>query len=276
MRRRDWGILAVLLVCLLAVGAVRAADEGLRGQWTFDDVQAGKPQCFRVTQKAIDATTVVWQSRVADGQDAATVAKTVADSSGKRNRARAVGSLLIVPGVCGRAIQLDGKIDYLEAADSPSLHVTGAVTIQLWILPDDSENGVLISKDFKAAGPSWCQMYLWGKPRNLNVAVNDDAGPTLVSKSVIEPGRWYHLAMTYDGKGRTRLYVNGKLECENNSRYHGPIPVGEEPLRIGKRADGYPFRGAVDEVVCGRTRTDARADRCPLQNGQPDTSPIDC
>ena len=142
-----------------------------------------------------------------------------------------------------QAIQLDGHDDWLEVADSSSLHITGAITIEAWIRPDDAnENGVLISRDFKYAGPSWCQMYFWGESRNLQVAVNDDAGPTVVSQTPIEPGKWHHVAMTYDGNQRTRIYVNGRLDREDTTRYHGPILAGAAPLQIGKRADGHPFR----------------------------------
>jgi hypothetical protein len=75
------------------------------------------------------------------------------------------------------------------------------------------------------------------------------------------PGRWYHLAATYDG-GRMRLWVNGRLDGES-AEQSGPIryPGGNVPLTIGRYrngtdpADGYnnneddvPLLGAVREV----------------------------
>ena len=43
-------------------------------------------------------------------------------------------------------------------------------------------------------------------------------------------------------------YVNGALDCEDTTTYKGPIPVGGESLKLGKRPDGQPFQGVLDEV----------------------------
>jgi hypothetical protein len=246
MKQRCSAAMAILL-CLLAGGSPLAADDALRAHWTFDEPDNGEPTpIFQATQEAIDATTVVWRSKIV-GQRSSF--KEAADSSGNGNHARPCGAPLLTPGARQQAATLDGHDDFLEVADSPSLRITGAVTIEVWIRVDEAnENGVLISKDFRYAGPSWCQMYFWGKSRHLQVAVNDDAGPTVVSQSPIEPGKWCHVAMTYDGRQRTRIYANGRLDCENTTRYHGPIPAGTAPLLLAKRADGHSFRGAMDDL----------------------------
>lgn len=247
MARHTWLTGAMLLA--LSITRTAAADERLRGHWTFDEMEIAQPaRVYQATQQAIDATTVVWQSSLVDQPSfGATSSRVVADSSGKGSAASVIGPSLVRQGIAGGAFQFDGT-NHLEVASSPALDITGVITIEAWIRPDDTDSGILVSKDFQQAGPSWCQMYLWGQTRRLQVAVNDDAGPTLVGQTPIEPGRWYHVAMTYDGNHRTRIYVNGRLECEDAARYHGPIPAGNEPLRIGKRADGHPFHGAMDEI----------------------------
>ena len=64
-------------------------------------------------------------------------------------------------------------------------------------------------------------------------------------------GDWYHLGLTYDGKGKAaglRLYLNGRaLDVEvvrdalaGSMRSDAPLPVGSKPL-------GSPFRGQLDD-----------------------------
>lgn len=239
--------IATIAACGLAGDNLPAADDALRAHWTFDESESAKSApMFAATQDAMDATTVVWRSKIIGSRSSL---KLAIDASGNKNHAASHGDPLSTLGVQQQAVALPGHDDFLEVADAPSLHITGAITIEAWLRVDDTnENGVLISKDFTYGGPSWCQMYFWGQSRNLQVAVNDDAGPTVVSQTPIEPRTWYHVAMTYDGIGRTRIYVNGRLDCENTTRYRGPIPVGDAPLRIGKRADGHAFHGAIDDM----------------------------
>jgi hypothetical protein len=197
--------------------------------------------------EAIDGKTILVRSACKGEQVLRSKATKAADASGAGNHASIHGAM-VVPGVRGTALEFDGRADYVEAPDSPSLRIAGAVTIEMWVRPDDFEHGSLISKDFKYAGPSWCQMYFFGGRRNLQVAVNRDDGPTVQSRALFDPGRWHHVAMTYDGMSRTRIYVDGTLDSEDTTTYRGPIPTGGESLKLGKRPDGLPLRGALDEV----------------------------
>jgi hypothetical protein len=62
----------------------------------------------------------------------------------------------------------------------------------------------------------------------------------------LETGRWYHVAMTYDGS-RLRSFLNGQLE--GSIAAPGPILTSAEPFRIGGEGSGpWYFTGSVDEL----------------------------
>ena len=64
-----------------------------------------------------------------------------------------------------------------------------------------------------------------------------------------EPGTWYHLAGTYDGKTMTVL-VNG--QPIGSQRFTGQIQIDDSDLMIGKGDPDYSmgeyFHGDIDEI----------------------------
>jgi len=95
----------------------------------------------------------------------------------------------------------------------------------------------------------------------LNNVGGKNAQHMIKQQGKLKPGKWHHLALTYDGQ-TMRLYVDG--------REHGAKPLtearkpGKGVLRIGKRADGNfaVVRALYDQVrIWGRalTREEIRA-----------------
>ena len=69
--------------------------------------------------------------------------------------------------------------------------------------------------------------------------------------AALRPGRWNHLAVTYDGS-TLRIYVDGRLAAAHARR--GALPTGAGPLLIGgDRARSRSYRGAIDDVRDLRT-----------------------
>jgi hypothetical protein len=65
-------------------------------------------------------------------------------------------------------------------------------------------------------------------------------------------GQWYHVALTYDGSGKAaglRVFVDGKRADVDvvQDALGGSFNVGA-PLRLGSKAFGKPFYGAVDDL----------------------------
>ncbi|MFC1759732.1 DUF1553 domain-containing protein [Planctomycetota bacterium] len=64
--------------------------------------------------------------------------------------------------------------------------------------------------------------------------------------------KWQHVMATYDGSGKAsgvRLYIGGQQqEIEiTHDKLSGTIKT-EKPFRIGRRTDGAPFKGMIDEL----------------------------
>jgi DNA-binding SARP family transcriptional activator len=88
------------------------------------------------------------------------------------------------------------------------------------------------------------------------------ATSVLASTTVLRPGRWYHVAVTWDST-RMQLFVNGRAEADGACVNCTIVPnIGSGIVsRLGDwMPDGrrHPFRGGLDEVrVYGRVLTAA-------------------
>jgi hypothetical protein len=121
--------------------------------------------------------------------------------------------------VCAdNAMYFDGQDDCVKVPDSPLLR-PDRITVQAWFKPKRISQAVLLEK---APGGVYPPQKGWeihidteANPKNsltawiLNRGIG---GAGVTSKTIIRPDRWYHLAMTYDGR-YLKLYINGALEA---------------------------------------------------------------
>lgn len=164
----------------------------------------------------------------------------------------------------GYALALRGA-GYATVADRLSLDIPGhAVTLEAWILHDgtSSENAVIASK---TEGEGGYELRLGGAseeaPAQFGVRFPDRDLYFVSSGLDIPPGKWTHLAGTYDGE-QLLIYVDGELAGE---RALDGFSVGtsDVPLRMGASHDAARhFSGLIDEVRLwnvARTEEDIRA-----------------
>jgi len=80
---------------------------------------------------------------------------------------------------------------------------------------------------------------------------------SIISKSILSTGRWYHVAGVYDGK-RISLFINGKLDLSEEATGNLRIEL-KYPIYIGcDKGYGRYFNGVIDEVrVSNIARTEA-------------------
>jgi hypothetical protein len=155
------------------------------------------------------------------------------------------------PGKVGDAFSLDGEDDFVLILDSESLNPTAEITLDAWVLvtDDSGDVGDIISKD----GEDFDRQYLIAVgigTRRFRPHIGVPSGFAYFNgATLLELGRWYHIAQTYDGSA-LRLYVDGVLDGSAN--VSGPIVSTTQPVRIGGGAPAgtrqVHFRGLIDEV----------------------------
>ncbi|MEJ2704619.1 MAG: LamG domain-containing protein [Sedimentisphaerales bacterium] len=170
------------------------------------------------------------------------------DSSPQGNDGTLNGSPEWTEGQLDGALRFNGSSDYVEVPDSPSLNITGAITIAAWTYMDPAASGemAIVSKGGWAAndlpyelteeagGVIFWQFY--------NDAGRDSCSPD--SPSVDE---WHHIAATYDGV-IFKCYIDAELG--EQWEYAGEMPINTASVTIGRRSRGGTFyNGLLDEEM---------------------------
>ena len=162
----------------------------------------------------------------------------VSDASGNGN-AGYIANAVWSEGRFGGALEFNGKGPMTIRAAQP-IAATGEITLQAWIYPTGPQTDwrdVITRENTDGAGAfSLPAASASGAPGE---------GWVVKEKIGLVPGRWSHLATTYDGRVQ-RLYFNGTLvavrpqarrKIESGSLYVGGSPVW-----------GNRFKGKIDEV----------------------------
>jgi hypothetical protein len=180
-------------------------------------------------------------------------ASDASDASGNAKHGKFQGGLpASVPGRIGKAAQPDGKC-FIQAAEvsfvGPEKFSLGA-----WILPAETRRGAVLSfnddDDSTPKGFGLC--FKDGKLEvNLGPRWLDDAIRVESSRS-LEPSRWRHVMVTYDGSqfaSGLKLYVDGALEDTRVllDEFTGTFTT-PQALRIGSQGVSEHFQGGIDDV----------------------------
>ncbi len=158
----------------------------------------------------------------------------------------------------GKAAQLDGKTS-LDFAGAAPFDITDHFSLAAWIKPDSLTGAVATRMADKEHGKGF-GIYLRDGKLHFHVTSNyENDAIRMDTAKVIEPGRWTHVAVTYDGSvtaAGIRLYVDGRsveYKIEQETLYRPFRNAGAqygEPLRIG--GGGGPanrFTGLIDDVL---------------------------
>ena len=197
--------------------------------------------------------------------------ETVKDRSGKGNDGKINSVKFTAKGRMGGAIDLDGKGGHVCVANSESIEITAKITVALWVNLNSlkpggygNEHGYIVNKgDDLWWNPAFCLGYT-KSPQSQRARFHIGSvqarvlhgGKSVYSRTKLEPGKWVHLAGTYDG-AHVRIYVNGRLE--GSEPYAGAVRRDKAPVLLGG--------GKLGGVEWGKHFTvDARVDEVMIWN----------
>ncbi|MCC6881976.1 MAG: hypothetical protein IT576_07485 [Verrucomicrobiales bacterium] len=200
--------------------------------------------------------------------DGATPEEALRDLSGKGHDLRLEGGGRLNPtGKNGGAFESFPGFpveDKRHAATSPNqkgLSVSGAFTLEMWIAPKPEFEARLrcFLLDKKYVDHTDYQWQIGdadkaGQRRTwVTIGFGAESRTVYSDAARFEPGKWRHVAFTYDGAGEGRFFIDGRTAGQqHHAGVAGPVP-GTKPLSIGDRlGSNYAgFPGLIDEVrIC--------------------------
>ncbi|HEV3340569.1 MAG TPA: DUF1553 domain-containing protein [Pirellulales bacterium] len=163
------------------------------------------------------------------------------------------GSPVFGAGRIGQGAQFDGR-RFVDAGDVAAFGFYDKFTLAAWVRLGDDPRGTMISRMTDAPEADGYQLAAAGGKIQLNLVKRwlDDA-LRVQTKRTLLPGRWHHVAATYDGSRvapGVKIYIDGQPEQfdvlldDLNQSF-----ATKEPLRIGGGGgeDGR-FHGSLDDV----------------------------
>ena len=173
--------------------------------------------------------------------------RSAADASCNGNTGAINGASWTSAGRFGGALVFDGSNSWVTVLDSPSLHLSTAMTLEAWVYPIVTATNwqALVNKEQRADLAYWLDASSpSGNTPVTGVFIGGEQN--LFAGSQLPVNAWTHLAATYDG-ATLRLFVNGVLVA--NRSQGGAIVSSSGSLRIGgDNIWGDFFEGRIDEV----------------------------
>jgi uncharacterized protein (DUF362 family) len=177
---------------------------------------------------------------------------TAADATTNGNTGTVSGAAWTT-GKFGSALVFDGVDDYAEMPDSPSLDITGAVTIEAWVRFEtiQSDWRVVAGKVNTTLNTSNYHLSK-SADHKFNFGFNETGTSGgwhgYSSKLTVAAGKWYYVAATYsDLSNEVRIYIDGSRDTLYACPYS--MITNDLPLRIGRNNNGLEALNAtIDEV----------------------------
>lgn len=192
----------------------------------------------------IDPQTIVgmWLLDEGAGKDAG-------DSSENGHDGKVVGSEW-VDGKFGKALEFNGKDDYVEVPDAENLDAIPQITVVTWARFDQFP-----PQHYSPVGKEPVYRFIIGQDGtgHFVVATGNNAwysGGTVANGDGLKLGQWHHLAGTYDGT-LVKFYIDGKFAGKGPQEISGDIVNNAAPFNMAKTIAGNVdyFEGIVDEVA---------------------------
>jgi len=153
----------------------------------------------------------------------------------------------------GKCLQYNGSTSFSDTNYDYSMDYNTGTTFSVWIRPTTTNTGGKIKNIF---GKDSYEYILGQIDNKLNFhqwnALGSDAF-SLTSNTTLEAGKWYHVALVYEGIGHTlTMYINGAYDNSQTSAQNSFVDRADS-LKVGK-AYGWGssptpfFTGNIDEL----------------------------
>jgi hypothetical protein len=169
-----------------------------------------------------------------------------------RDRGIIKGNAKWIDGRIGKALEFDGQT-YIDAGQVGGFDRSDKVSFGAWVFVTSNEAVTVLSKMHESAAHRGYDLIIeTGKPAVHIVHHWPDSGLKVIAKQPLSLNAWHQLLVTYDGSSRAagvKLYVDGQpqpLDVTNDKL--GDTIVTDKPFHIGRRGEGNPFRGRIDDV----------------------------
>jgi len=189
----------------------------------------------------------------------------IRDASGKGHDGKLEGAALRPDGRFGGCIEsfpgwpVEDVHHAVVVPSAPELSPKGPFTIELWACPNEAPSGYgeafLLDKKYVAHTDYQWIMETPNKQgqRRLRVTLGfGGESDTWWSADLpsLKPGKWTHLALTYDGAGTVCFFQDGHSLGGATKSGRGSISPGAHGLSLGDRIGSYyhGFPGRLDEI----------------------------
>lgn len=164
-------------------------------------------------------------------------------------------------GIDDEGLLLNGINAYLEIPPALSLEIKETLTTSVWYKHEDQTTSAFYSLVEQSAdelgGHSRYGSWVFGQNKVMaciepDVCTNGAqvCQRCIAGSALLEEGKWYHIASTYDG-GTLTIYVNGQISGQRTYASQTGISTRSYPLTIGTDVyDPAPvyLKGVLDEI----------------------------
>ena len=169
------------------------------------------------------------------------------DSTVNTNHGSLIGGAANLEGKTGLGISLNGSSSYVQCAHSPSLNVSGDITLSAWVYPKTNPAaGMRVVDKMPVATSSGYLLDTYPSNRVRFITLSNQ----ISTATALATGAWSHVVARYDKTGGIKtIYVNGE-EAQATTTGVVNLQTNAQPLRFGANAalSGEWFNGYLDEV----------------------------
>jgi Tol biopolymer transport system component len=175
------------------------------------------------------------------------------DESGNNNNGKITGAVFVADkfGKSGNALNLNGVDNCVEIASSPTINITGSLSISCWIFPRRAGRweSWVAKVNNNGSRSQWRFGFGDPAPASFGLTVwNSDWSDHWTNKKAIPLNTWSHVILVADQQQHVAYYyLNGELvdTITGIKEFSG----SNDPLFIGHQKDDFVFfDGLIDEV----------------------------